>query len=464
MLSPSNARSAVEPRRPLISPVGGRVFALAVLFSMNLLNYVDRYSFFAVGTHIQAELKISHARYGILSAAFMIVYTLISPLMGWLGDRYNRRWLLAAGVSVWSFATVGTAFSQGFADMFFWRALLGVGEATYGVIALALLADLFEPRLRNLAMGLYTLALPLGGALGYIIGGRVADAWDWRLSFWVVGLPGVLAALAALLIHDPGRGASERSRRASAVRPTLRDYLDLFRTPTFLYNTAGMAAVTFATGAYAAWGSTFYQTVRGMTAASAGDVIGKMTAGAGLLGLAVGTLLADYLLRYTRRAYLLMAGVAVLTATPFGLIGILDPHRASALQFLFGAMVLLAMVLGPCNTVTANVVPPNRRAVGYAVSIFLVHLFGDITSPILIGVVADRTGLPSVAQSPIGQALSTLGAVPVGNSNLTAGMLAVVPVMVLGGVLFLLGSRHLPADQDRAHAPEDSGEGPALAH
>lgn len=464
MLSSSNAPSVATRRGPFLSPVGGRLFALVVLFSMNLLNYVDRYSFFAVGTHIQHELDISHARYGVLSAAFMIVYTLVSPLMGWLGDRYNRRLLLAAGVSVWSLATVGTAFSQGFADMFFWRALLGVGEATYGVIALALLADLFEPRLRNRAMGLYTLALPLGGALGYIIGGRVADTWNWRLSFWVVGLPGIVAALAALLIHDPGRGASERSTKAGAVRPTFHDYLSLFRNPTFLYNTAGMAAVTFATGAYAAWGSTFYQTVRGMTAADAGDVIGKMTAMAGLLGLALGTWLADYLLRWTRRAYLLMASAVVILAAPLGLVGILDPQRSVALSFLFGAMVLMAMVLGPCNTVTANVVPANRRAVGYAVSIFLIHLFGDISSPIFIGVVADQTGMPSVAASGLGRMLASIGAAPVGETNLTAGMLSVVPVMALGAVFFLLGSRHLPDDQDRAHAPEDADNGTIQAH
>ena len=100
---------------------------------MNLLNYVDRYSFFAVGTHIQNDLKISNQGYGVLSASFMIVYTLVTPLMGWLGDRYNRRVLLASGVGLWSLATVGTAFSHSFAEMFFWRALLGLGEATYGV-------------------------------------------------------------------------------------------------------------------------------------------------------------------------------------------------------------------------------------------------------------------------------------------------------------------------------------------
>ena len=101
----------------------------------------------------------------------MIVYTIISPLMGWLGDRYNRKILLAGGVGLWSLATVGTAFSSDYRHMFFWRALLGIGEASYGVIAPTLISDLFPVKERGRAMGVYYLALPVGTALGYMLGG-----------------------------------------------------------------------------------------------------------------------------------------------------------------------------------------------------------------------------------------------------------------------------------------------------
>lgn len=440
-----------SPTARALPQVGGKYFALVVLFSMNLLNYVDRYSFFAVGTHIQRDLHIQDQGFGLLSASFMIVYTLVSPLIGWLGDRYHRRALLSFGVGLWSVATVGTAFSTSFADMFFWRALLGVGEASYGVIAPALLSDLFEPKHRGRVMGLYFLALPLGGALGYGVGGWVAHVWHWQAAFWVVGLPGLLAAAAGLVISDPGRGASEgMTSAAKSQRPRFVDYLELFRNRSFLYNTAGMAAVTFATGAYAAWGSTFYQRVRGMTSAEAGRWIGGLTAAAGLLGIVLGTGAADALLRYTKRAYLLMACVAVLVAVPFGAAGILEPHRATSLALLFVGMVMMASVLGPCNTVTANVVPANQRAAGYALSIFLIHLFGDISSPILIGFLSDFCGKPSVIDSPLGQAFHAIGAHPVGTTNLTVGMLSVIPVLIVGSLFFLFGSRHLAEDQERA--------------
>jgi len=452
MDSRSSRSTAIDPIPTAHLPtLGGKYFALTVLFLMNLLNYVDRYSFFAAGTHIQNELGINDFQYGVLGASFMIVYTIVSPAMGWMGDRFNRKLLIAGGVALWSLATVGTAFSRNYAEMFFWRALLGVGEASYGVIAPALLADLFPIRERGRAMGVYYLALPVGTALGYILGGKIADDLGWRSVFFVVGLPGLLAAALGLVMSDPGRGASEEGvSAAKSSRPTLHDYLDLFRTRTFLYNTAGMAAVTFATGAYAAWGSTFYQRVHNLTATEAGDKIGRLLVFAGILGIILGMFLPDLVNRFTKRAYLLIAALAVLGAIPLGAFGILEPEYHASLRFLFVASIFLSMVLGPCNTVTANVVPANRRAAAYASFIFLIHLFGDISSPILVGSISDLFGTPAVADSSIGRFFASIGAAPVENTNLTVAMLSVAPVLFLGFLFFAIGSRYLPGDQERA--------------
>jgi MFS family permease len=450
---------ASAPRTSIIPTYGGAYFALAVLFGMNLLNYIDRYSFFAVGTQIKQQFAIDDFWYSVLGVAFMVVYTLVSPVMGLLGDRYHRRMLLAGGVGLWSLATVGTAFSRDFYHMFFWRALLGVGEASYGVIAPSLIADLFPPEKRGRAMGVYYLALPLGGALGYGIGSWVGQEFGWQKAFFVVGFPGILAALAALVIIDPGRGASEGHQPAGkADRPGFSEYLGLFKIPTFLFNTAGMAAVTFATGAYAVHGANFYQIVRGMSMKEAGLSIGMLTALAGLLGIALGTFLADYTLRFTKRAYLLLACVAVALAVPLGLFAVLEPHRATSLGLLFGAMILLSMALGPCNTVIANVVPANKRASGYALYIFLIHVFGDISSPLILGGISVFFGMPSVAQSAIGRFFAAIGAAPVGKENLTVAMLSVGPVLALGALFFLYGSRHLEQDQNRVL---EAGGGPA---
>ncbi len=461
MNRPASESAQIAPaRRSGLPVIGGSTFALAVLFAMNLLNYVDRYSFVAAGTHIQRELNIDDYRFGWAAASFMIAYTIISPLMGWLGDRYSRKVLLAAGVGIWSLATVGTAFSSDYRHLFFWRALLGIGEASYGIIAPTLLSDLYRVKDRGRAMGIYYLALPVGSALGFVLGGRIADALGWRAVFYVVGVPGLLAAAAALLIFDPGRGASEEGASGKASsRPGLADYLDLLRTKTFLYNTAGMAAVTFATGAYSVWGLIFYQRVHHLTSSEAGTTIGGLLVLSSLIGISLGTFLADWLYRFTKRAYLLLAAVVVMAAIPLGATGILEPVYHTSLVCLFGASLLIAMVLGPCNTITANVVPASRRAVAYAAFIFLIHLFGDISSMVLLGWISELFGRPDVAGSPIGRFFAAIGAAPVDGTNLTVAMLSVVPALALGGVFFLIGSRSLPADQEQVRAASKAGGG-----
>jgi MFS family permease len=491
--SESAESPATEIRTRRLPTIGGKYFALAVLFAMNLLNYVDRYSFFGVGEQIKRDFQVDNFWYSVLGVSFMIVYTIVSPFMGWLGDRYHRRALLAGGVALWSFATLGTAFSYDFWDIFFWRSLLGVGEASYGVIAPALIADLFPVRERGRAMGVYYLALPLGGALGYGIGSWIGQDFGWRAAFFVVGLPGLLAAVAGLVMNDPGRGASERKSIAGkadqpdlgellpssggspqadtvskADRPGMGEVLRLFLIPTFVLNTAGMAAVTFATGAYAVHGANFYQEVRGMTMKQAGTWIGGLTALAGLLGIALGSFLADLLRKLTRRAYLLLAFVVVAATVPLGFFAILEPRHTTSLALLFGAMILLSMVLGPCNTVIANVVPARKRASGYAVYILLIHLFGDISSPMILGLISGWFGKPSVAASPPGQFFASLGAspvvTPVGPENLTVAMLAVAPVLALGAVFFLIGSKFLPADEEHVRIAGGGDDQPIGLH
>ncbi len=462
MSSPATESADVLSQSRRLPTIGGPIFALTVLFLMNLLNYIDRYSFFAVGVDIKKSFDINDYWYGWLAVAFMVVYTVVSPVMGWLGDRYDRRVLLASGVALWSLATVGSAFSYDYYHMAFWRSLLGVGEASYGVIAPALIADLFPVEKRGKAMGVYYLALPLGGALGFGLGGWIGQHWGWSRAFLVVGLPGLLAAAAGLLIHDPGRGASEDGRVAGkADRPRMADYAKLFTIPTFVLNTIGMAAVTFATGAYAAYGANFYQTVRGMSMSQATAWIGAMTAVAGLLGIVLGTGLADFGTRFTRRSYLLLAALVTAAAVPLAIYAILDDKSVGSLTMLFGAMVLLSMVLGPCNTVIANVVPANKRASGFAVYIFLIHVFGDITSPVLLGWISTYFGRPTVADSWLGFLFASVGANPVGDENLTVAMLAVAPVLAIGAFFFLLGSRHLPDDQMRVIEAGGHAEGPA---
>jgi hypothetical protein len=241
------------------------------------------------------------------------------------------------------------------------------------------------------------------------------------------------------------------------------DYLKLFTIPTYVLNTLGMAAVTFATGAYAVHGANYYQTVRGMSMEETGWTIGGLSAVAGLLGIVLGSGLADYGTRFTKRSYLLLAMLVTAAAVPLGLFAILATSKQASLVLLFGAMIMLSMVLGPCNTVIANVVPANKRASGFALYIFLIHVLGDISSPVILGWISTYFGRPDVAASPIGSFFASIGASPIKNENLTVAMLVVAPVLAVGTFFFLLGSRHLPEDQQRVIDAGGAG-GPASFH
>jgi MFS family permease len=454
---------------------------------MNLLNYVDRYVFAAVGPGIIRDLKLTKAQFGLLGSSFIVIYTVVSPLVGLLGDRTDRRKLLAFGVGLWSLATVAAAFAQDMGQMFLARAVLGVGEASYGVIAPTILADFFATRKRGRIMAIFYLALPVGTAIGYGVGGLMESLGTahaasiqetaaqmglgflgphltaWRSAFWVVGLPGIVLALLGLFIRDPGRGASDAvggvHHPVAPRRPEWGDYLQILKTPSYLYNTAGMAAVTFTTGAFGIWVPAYFEYVHGLQPERK-IVLGVALATAGLIGVAISMILPDMLQRRTRKAYLIWAASAVILAVPFGVFGLLADNLVQAMVLLAISSVLMSSCLGPCNTVTANVVPGNQRATGYALSIFLLHLFGDIPSPPLIGRVADWLGQPEGRQSVFGQFFESIGAMPVSDgqhlTNITAGMLVIAPVLLIGAFCFYLGSRHLVRDQEKALARSGS--------
>ncbi|MBV8553997.1 MAG: MFS transporter, partial [Planctomycetaceae bacterium] len=213
----------------------------AVLFAMNLLDYLDRNVLMSMQPQIKGEFHISNEQWGLLASIFLVSYSVVSPAMGWLGDRYRRTWLLGLGVGVWSVATIGSGLARNFGHLALARSVLGVGEATYGVIAPTLLLDLFARHQRARLLSAFYLAMPLGSALGLKLGAYVATRYDWHMAFFVAGVPSLLAALVALVLPEPVRGASEkvsvdRLRAHERAGATREDYLDLMVNASYTYS------------------------------------------------------------------------------------------------------------------------------------------------------------------------------------------------------------------------------------
>src|SRR3954451_10370786 len=190
------------------SPAAQRAarYALAILTLINLFNYLDRWGVASVVESIKKSLHLSDTELGLVGAGFIVVYTLTSPLFGALGDRRKRPPLIALGVAVWSVATSLAGFARGFASLFVARSGVGVGEAAYGTIAPALLADSFPIERRGRVLAVFFCAIPIGSAAGYVLGGLVDQHFGWRAAFWIAGAPGLLLALLVLLVKDPPRG------------------------------------------------------------------------------------------------------------------------------------------------------------------------------------------------------------------------------------------------------------------
>jgi len=368
---------------------------LWLLFAVNLFNYIDRQILFAVFPAIKADLHLSDMQLGLLASAFMWVYLSAAPVFGLLADRRSRPRLMGLGVGIWSFATALSGMVRSYGQLLMGRALVGVGEASYGAVAPAMLSDAYEPARRGRALALFSMAIPVGSALGYLLGGAFEQALGWRAAFFIVGIPGLWLAWTVGRLPDVTRGGLDGSGSASpaVAAPRVSDYLDLLRTRSYLLNCLAMTAMTFAVGGLAAWVPTYLVRIRGMGLAEANLIFGLLTLVSGLGGTIAGGWLGDRLLPRLPTAYFLVSGVGLALSVPCAAAVILLDDRTWVLAAIFLAEVFIFLNTGPLNAIVANVSRSQVRATAYAVNIFVIHALGDAISPALVGLVSDHVGL-----------------------------------------------------------------------
>jgi MFS family permease len=380
-------------------------WGLTILSLVNLLNYLDRYvvaSLFESLKH--STLAPSDGQLGALMSAFLIVYTLAAPAFGALGDRRARPRLIAFGVACWSLATALSGFVSSYALLLAARATVGIGEAAYGTIAPSLLADYFPANRRGRVMAIFFCAIPVGSALGYVIGGLVDAHFGWRAAFWVAGTPGLLLAGLCLWLPDPPRGSQDGAAEKLPALPapllaaTGEAYRRLLGNRPYVLAVLGYAAYTFAVGGLAAWMPSLLERARGIPKEQAAVSFGMIVVVTGFLGTFVGGWLGDYCARYSRQAFLWVCGVSVLLASPFvwAALNTADPVAWTICMVI--AQFLIFVSTGPINAAIVNMVSPLERASAIALSVFAIHLLGDAISPTLIGLLSDRTSLAQAVQ------------------------------------------------------------------
>jgi len=410
-------------------PIRGARIALLLLLAINLFNYVDRQVLAAVEPDIRRALLPNvadpKAKMGLLSGAFTITYMLAAPLFGWMAERTSRWWLIGAGVLVWSLASGASGLAVTFGMLLATRCFVGIGEAAYGPAAPTVISDLYPVRIRGRVLSWFYMAIPVGSALGYALGGQLAESrLGWRSAFFVVVPPGLLLGALCFLMREVRRGASDAAAPVRA--PKLKDHLVLLHTPSYVLDTLGMAAMTFAIMGVGYWMPEYMEVrhVPGFWGLSPRLVFGAITALAGLMATLLGGIAGDVLRGRFSGSYFLVSALGLLVGAPL-IVLMLHAPFPTAWIVIFAAVFCLFFNTGPSNAILANVTHPAIRATAFAVNIFVIHLLGDAISPTVVGWIADRHGMD-------------------------AGFQFMAGIMALGGLLWLWGARYLGRDTELA--------------
>ena len=380
-------------------------FGLAILAFINLFSYLDRYVVSGVLESLKhSDLGLSDTNLGSLMSGFLVVYTLLAPVFGALGDRRSRPRLIALGVACWSFATALSGFAVNYLTLFAARAAVGVGEAAYVTIAPSLLSDYFPVRQRGRVMAIFFCAIPVGSALG--------ATWsaDWSISITAGAqrslLPGPrdcwLAAL-CLLLRDPPRGiqdqgpghvtAAPSAPKSSISRDAWLTYGRLLRNKPYALTVLGYAAYTFAIGGLAYWMPAFLERARGMPRSEATVSFGTIVVITGFIGTFIGGWMGDYFAKNSRQAYLWLSAVATLIAAPFVWLALTTNSHSLYVTYMVTAQLCLFLSTGPINAAIINLVIASERATAIALSVFAIHLLGDALSPLIVGALSDAFSL-----------------------------------------------------------------------
>jgi MFS transporter, Spinster family, sphingosine-1-phosphate transporter len=374
--------------------------ALIVLTALNLLNYADRNVLFAVQPLVQDEFHLSNAQIGYLTSAFLAFYMIAAPFVGPLADRYSRKLIIVLGAIFWSGLTLLTAVTHTYTELLVRHTLVGIGEATFVTIAPTFVADLFSEEKRGRILGVFYLAIPVGSAAGYLLGGNLAPHYGWRFPFYIAAAPGFLLALAVLFLKEPARGQFDSVKETAKPGTFWATITGLARNPAFLTSTLGMAAMTFSLGGIQVWIPKFLYSERGYTLAAANFSFGIIIVIDGIVAALAGGWLGDYLLPRMKSSYYMVSAASMLLGVPVMIVALFvrGPLMVPAIAV---AAFFLLFNTAPLNAAVINSVGAHIRATAIAVNIFVIHILGDVPSPTMMGLVADKRSLQAAFILPV---------------------------------------------------------------
>jgi len=424
------------------------VISVVILFFINLINYMDRFTVAGVLKDIESYYGMDNKQGGLLQTSFVVFYMLFAPVFGYLGDRCSRKYIMAGGVFFWSLTTyIGSVIPSTHKGWFFlMRGLVGIGEASYSTIAPTLIADLFVNEMRTKMLALFFFAIPVGSGLGFVVGSQMAAAFNsWKWALRVTPPLGIFSVFLILFVlKEPSRGQSEGVATTFETTSIKEDLRYLTTNKTYIWSTLGFTCVCFGIGALSWWAPNYMGYAAKLSNVNISEnsinlIFGTITAAAGILGVVIGSGAASIYRAYNQRADPLICAFGVFIAVPFGFVGLAVAHKSMAVSWItiFIAILFLCVNWTLVADILLYVIPANRRSFAQSIQILFAHLLGDAFSPFFVGALSDAFQWdPSVVDSNY--------------YSLQYALFTTSAILVLGGLMFLYSSSFVIADKNTA--------------
>lgn len=401
-------------------------YVFVLLFLLYMFDYIDRSIVTSMFTSIERDWGITHTQSGMLMSAVYWAIVILTFPVSLLVDRWSRTKTIGLMAILWSLATALCALTGNYVQLFMARLLIGVGEAGYAPGGSAMISGLYPIEKRSKMMGIWNASIPLGTAIGVLLGGIIATKWGWRHAFGLVAFPGLIVATLFLFVKDYKTvDLSFVDKSANRIRMERKDIIREFLSkPSIIYTYFGIAAVVFVTTSLITWLATYFQAVNQLPQAKAGTMASAVMVLA-LVGAPLGGILTDRWRKTRINARLLLPMLSSLVSAVLLFLAFNVFHGITQyVAFLLMGITIMMFISG-ASAVTQDVIHPGLRATSYAIAVVVQNLLGSSMAPFVVGRIYDSSSDIKTA-------------------------LAVLPlVLVLGALLFYLGSRYYGKDMDK---------------
>ncbi len=425
-------------------------FALLILFAINTLNFYDRQILGAVGETLREEWKLSDTALGSLGTAFTLLYAFVGIPLGRLTDRFSRRWILFAGVTLWSILTAASGLARNFTQLFVVRLGVGVGEASCAPASASLIGDLFPASRRGKALSVFMIGLPVGVALSFLCSSLLEQRFGWRFTFYLSMIPGLLFAVLALLISEPARGCTEIHNIKGTAKRKGSPFLLVLSIPTMWWIILSGALFNFNMYAIGSFLSPFLQRVHHLTKVNAGLISMVVYGLAGIPGLIVGGLLGDRIMKKRSNGRLLLASIALAISAPLTFLGLDRPvgDIPGFVSFFGFGVALMYIYYSTVYSAIQDLIEPSLRGTAMALYFFAMYVLGASLGPVGMGFLSNYFTRRAALAAAVADS-SFQGLRPFAAEGLHSALYVIPALCVALGLVLFAASRTVAQDMEK---------------